>query len=769
MWRSPLVEVAAWAAVAFVAAGIVQYSPRPVYPWCLVAGMLASWAVGTTIVQHHPQAAGLGRGSTAVAVAVGFGQAIAVVVAVVFVHRARGAEETAGPPVGLDGSAASERRGVPEKGAGLVDLLVIATVLALVLVQVVVVAKTSADDGQAVSQVVVPTVDVVVSGLLLRVTVLYSGLRPATRLALAGAVATIVYDLFAHLGGHRLAVPGDPDQVLGIVCVLLFGVAALHPSMVHTFTGARSRRRPPSSAFLGLLPLVVIPPGLWAVAHAAHIPGLPTPVLLVAGSVVAGLCLVRGGVALRLSEHLADHDSLTGLLNRRGLTRVFTRAEPHDRAALLLIDLDDFKQVNDTHGHLVGDALLVVVRDRLEHAAHHRGAVARFGGDEFVVVTTADAATTISEHVLAAVRLPVHLGDLTLHVSASIGIARDPAADLSELITRADVAMYAAKAAGRNTTRTFDPQMRTDLAHRYSLTHQVRQLLTDTPASVGTLRVYYQPLVDLTSGATIGAEALVRWDHPRLGLLAPGAFLDLVNTSGLDRELDTAVLTQIVTDLHRWQQQGEHPVPVSLNLTRSSLVDPTTATRILQALRAADLSPGLLHVEITEHEQLPDDVAVADGLRALAVAGVAIHLDDYGTGYTSLDYLRRFPISVLKLDRSVVVGVDTEGDTLIAGIAAMAVTLHVDLLAEGVETTAQRDRLVALGVRYGQGWLFARAMPADQFAAAALTPALVPAGRNGPPDFPTGTGRPIVGEAEGTGTDDVRLRPGPPGPADRSS
>lgn len=344
--------------------------------------------------------------------------------------------------------------------------------------------------------------------------------------------------------------------------------------------------------------------------------------------------------------------------------------------------------------------------------------------------------------LLGSVKRSVRLGDITLTVGASIGIA--PAADktpIGELITRADVAMYAAKAAGRNTAAAFDPRMRVEVARRYGLTAQIRQLLTGTSPVVGSLEVHYQPLIELSSGAAVGAEALVRWQHPTLGLLPPGDFLELVSACGLDLDLDTAVLVQITADMVRWRQDGRLVLPVSLNLTRASLTDPLTPDRILDRLTAAEISPRLLDVEITEHERLPDDLDVAVGLHRLAAAGIGVHLDDYGTGYTSLDYLRRFPISVLKLDRSVVVGVETDGDILIEGIAAMAATLDVDLLAEGVETPQQRDRLIELGIRYGQGWLFDRALPADDYARTVLTPA-PPAGQPAHVSQAAGVGQP---------------------------
>ena len=723
--RSPLIAAAAWASVALVLAGVGRHRQGRRSPWLLVAAMLAFWAVGTTLVQLQD------RVSALTVVVVGAGQAIAVAVSIVLLR-----------------TLAPERR---RRRAATLDLLVIAVVLALVLVQLVAVALARVPGTPAVpgsggrsgwtAAVVVPTVDVAITGLLVRVAVVNARLQPAAALGLVAAVGTVLYDLVAQLGGHRLALPGSGDQVLGIGCVLLFGVAALHPTMGLVFDRSVVVRRPPSAALLGLLPLVAVPVGVWSVARAMPVRGLPTAVFLLTGSVVAGLCLVRGAQALRAVEHLAEHDVLTGLPNRRGLERVFADPAPAAGRRLLLVAVDEFKQVNDTHGHDVGDALLLAVRDRLVDAVGSRGVVARLGGDEFVILTASEQSDALAADVQQGMRAAVGVGALSLQLRASIGLANseDTAHDtLSDLLTCADVAMHAAKSAGRDTLRTFRPRMRAEVARRFTLTAQLRRLLTASATDAGRLQVLYQPLVDLASGAAVGAEALVRWDHPEHGRLAPAHFLGLVHAGGLDHQLDTAVRHTVVTQLAAWRQQGHHPLPVSVNLTRASMEDPLLAGRVLADLAEHAVPPRLLHLEITEHEQLPDEDGVAASLHRLASAGVDVHLDDYGTGYTSLDYLRRYPISLLKLDRSVVCAVRAGDDPLVAGIAAMARTLSVELLAEGVETPEQREHLLGLGIRYGQGWLFHRALSAASYAAV-LGSAAARAGQAETPSSVSGT------------------------------
>ena len=716
--RRPLVEASAGVSAALVALVALRRRPDPTWPWLVVAAMVALWGAAGALA-HGPMALGL-LASVALVCAQACGAGLGV-------HLAfpRGRSRCQGTPV--------------------VDLALIALTLSLVGAQLVLTA-TERGARTAVA-VVTPSVDVLLLGLL----VVYATSRrrppPAVVLTLLGAYAYLAVDLAAMLDGSRVLPEGHPALVAAVAVSPLLAAGALHPSMARAFDRRElANPRSPSAALLALLPLVAVPPALWAVSALTSTGGLPTPVLLVAGAVVGALCLVRASAALDTTEVLARHDPLTGLLSRHGLEAAHARST-WEATGLLLVDVDEFKSINDTHGHDVGDAVLLAVRDRLAAAAGHEALVARLGGDEFVLLCEAGRAHAVAQAVLAALRLPVEVGLLQVLARASIGVAaaggreEGREATLSALLTHADVAMYAAKAAGRDTVVRYRPQMRADVARRFTLGNELRVLLGRPGSAAGRLEVHYQVLVELGRAEgderVVGAEALVRWHHPRLGMLAPGDFLDLVSSSGLDAELDEAVLREVVDQVARWRSQGRAVAPISVNLTRASLVREDLVELVLTLLADAGVPTALLHLEITEHEQLPDDERVAARLLALDGAGVMIHLDDYGTGYTSMDYLRRFPVRVLKIDRAVTTTLDTvagghEGDrcsipafrgSIVAGLVAMTDALGLDMLAEGVETADQAAVLRSLGVRYAQGYLYGRPLVAVEHALGARSAA----------------------------------------------
>ncbi|NNH24539.1 putative bifunctional diguanylate cyclase/phosphodiesterase, partial [Pseudokineococcus marinus] len=692
----------AWAVLGLVALGGAVVAPRV---WLVQAGVLAALSLGQV----------LDAGALLALRAASDGVTHAVAAAVVVLLAVR-----------------TGRR------AGRADALevgVIVGVLGLFAAQAAVLLATWSPTARAA---LMASTDVVLLASVLRMALTRRDARSvASWCCVAAACALLLHDVLRLVRGG----PGSEGDVAGdgagaaalVVGLGLLGAAQLHPSARRLLDAehmAPARRR--STVVLGLLPLVLVPVGLRLVDLAFGGTGLPTWAHLVVGTGAAAAGVLRSWAALRSSEHLADHDPLTDLPNRRALARAHAEGPGGDGWALLLVDLDDFKDVNDAHGHDVGDLLLLGVRDRLLAAVGEHGVVARFGGDEFAVLVRPGAQDDVAEAVVTGLRHPLDVGDLVLRTSASVGLAPPaPGTSLAEQLTRADVALYAAKAAGRDVVRTYHPDQRAEVQHRYALSSQVRALLAGRSPSVGRLEVHYQPLVELATGEVVGAEALVRWRHPEHGLLAPDAFLGHVATSGLDAELDAAVLVDVLEQLGRWRDQRRRALPVSVNLTRTSLLDPGLPERVREALARAGVPGSQLHLEITEHEPLPDDERLLEVLRGLRALGAGVHLDDYGRGYTSLDYLQRFPVQVLKIDRSIVAGAG--GTRLVAGLVAMSRTLRLDLLAEGVETQEQRTRLVEQGVRFGQGWLFSPALPAAEYADRVLGPGAAPAP---PPDVP---------------------------------
>ncbi len=690
--RSPITAASSVAAAVLVLVGVMVHRPGTA-SWPSLALMLCIWSGSVCLVSLQ------GYISPVAVAGVWAGQSIA---AGVLVHAVLSGPRSTTP---------STARSL----ATVLDFIIISTVLAVVGVQIVT-AKSA--DSAGPTAIIVASVDVALLGMLVRYAVSRRRLGPSSVLVLVAAFVAIAYDLNSAVHGRRLGLPGDPSESLGVAGMLLFAVAALHPSMTEAFSiKTFSQRRPASTALLGLLPLVLVPSAVSWVAALSGAPPLPAWAVPSAGAIVAALCLLRASAALRSSEHLAEHDPLTDLANRRGLARAFDDLSPAAERSLLLIDVDEFKQINDTHGHDIGDAVLLLLRDRLLGTIGESGLVARLGGDEFVVLTEGSDAHGLADRFLHSLQAPFLVDGLALKAGASIGIAHSrDGTSLTDLLTQADVAMYAAKAAGGTRALDFDPAMRVEVARRFTLSSEIRQLLGSDNRDVGHLEIHYQPLVDLRSAQVIGAEALVRWRHPRLGLLAPDSFLALVSNNNLDSDLDWAVLSSVIEQLVRWREEDRRALPVSVNLTRDSLEDPQLAQRILTALSIAGLPTSQLHVEITEHHHVSRDSPAQHTLHQLHAAGVGVYLDDYGTGYTSLEYLHRFPIQVIKLDRSVVTSLDDGGGQLLAGVKAMAVALDLEILAEGVETTHQRDRLLELGIGRGQGYLFSRPLPGDTYA-----------------------------------------------------
>jgi diguanylate cyclase (GGDEF)-like protein/PAS domain S-box-containing protein len=414
--------------------------------------------------------------------------------------------------------------------------------------------------------------------------------------------------------------------------------------------------------------------------------------------------------------HQAFHDGLTGLANRT----LFTERVEHALAgsapgdlAVLFIDLDDFKHVNDSLGHAAGDQLLVAAARRLQGCLRPTDVAARLGGDEFAVlldrVTDAEAAATVAGRVLDTLHQPFGLNGRTIPIKASLGVAtgRPGADEADELLRNADVAMYAAKAGGKDRYELFRPDMHEDMLQRLELEAELRHV-----ADRDQLVLHYQPIIELVSGRITRVEALVRWDHPAKGLLPPPAFIPLAEEQGLIGPIGNWVLLQACLQARRWHDQfpDAPPLSVHVNLSGRQLEEQRLVGEVAQALETSRLSPRQLTLEITESVLVSDVEAMSSRLRELKGLGVLLAIDDFGTGYSSLSYLRRFPIDMLKIDKAFVdgIGKGREDTALAHAIVKLSHTLQLHTVAEGIEQAEQAAHLASLGCQDGQGFLFAR-------------------------------------------------------------
>ncbi|QXG77354.1 EAL domain-containing protein [Modestobacter sp. L9-4] len=422
--------------------------------------------------------------------------------------------------------------------------------------------------------------------------------------------------------------------------------------------------------------------------------------------------------------HQAFYDGLTGLANRalfldhteQALRRAGRTGSP---PIVLCLDLDGFKDVNDSLGHLAGDELLCTVSQRLRDVVRAADTVARLGGDEFAVLVDdtqggLPSATALAQRLLEVIAEPIELGGHRVRVAASIGIvvAAAEATPLS-MFQDADIAMYRAKAAGRAQSVVFDPGMRAAALQRIELERELAGAL-----SAGQLRLTYQPVVDLQTECVIGFEALLRWTHPTLGAIGPDRFVPIAEDSGHIVPIGRWVLAEATRTAARWQRTHPSATPLSMavNVSARQLADGSLLADVAEVLATSGIAPSSLVLEVTETALVTDPDAVAEQLLALRGLGVRLALDDFGTGYSSLSYLRQFPVDVLKIDRSFVDLLDgsAEDAAIVHGLVQLGRTLQLEVVAEGVETVAQRDRLRAERCQLAQGWLFAPALETDE-------------------------------------------------------
>jgi diguanylate cyclase (GGDEF)-like protein len=421
-------------------------------------------------------------------------------------------------------------------------------------------------------------------------------------------------------------------------------------------------------------------------------------------------------------RHQAQHDALTGLPNRLLFQQRFD--EMRDRAwrqrrqtyygAVMVLDLDGFKRVNDSLGHAVGDLLLQEGAARMTSVLRRVDTVARFGGDEFAIlldgIEDAERAAVVARKVLEAFGPPFVFAGHALFVSISIGISSFPTdgEDADTLLKHADVAMYRAKSGGRNQSQFFSAEMNAKALENLLLSSGLRQALQRDE-----LFLVYQPRVDLASGRISGAEALIRWTHPEMGAIPPARFIPLAEESGLIEAIGGWTLKEACRQMRRWQDMGLALDHIAVNLTAREFARPDASEYVAAILDEAGLEARYLELEVTESMMMRKPESAVEVLTRMKRMGITVAIDDFGTGYSSLSYLKRFPLDFLKIDQSFIRGLpgDAEDVAITSAIIAMARSLGVQLIAEGVETDAQREFLRELGTHHGQGYLFSKPVP----------------------------------------------------------
>jgi diguanylate cyclase len=579
----------------------------------------------------------------------------------------------------------------------------------------------------------------VASAVVARMWFLDGAHRPATRLLVLLVFATnaiTILDMVRGVIGESMF---SGFFLLAEFASLAFVAAsALHPSMAIASERQRVDLRPISRRrILALTAALLVNPATLAieVAVGREIDAGP---YLIGGAVIGLLVIARLGDALRqLGDSLQERDSLMELLRRQALydnlTSLPNRGLFSERLAMdfanrtadrplavLLIDLDDFKAVNDSYGHEAGDELLVAIGQRLRGAIRDGDTAARLGGDEFVIVLPACAdplvPIRVAERILASLAAPFEFAGFSLTAHASIGVAvagpDDQAAD--DLVRNADVAMYLAKSRGKGRIELFEPSMQT------TATTQL-QLRADLAAGIagGDLRLHYQPVVDLRTGGTVGYEALVRWLHDGR-LIPPDEFIPIAESSGSIGPLTDWVIDEACRVTADWGTTGARPW-VGVNLSSSQLVRPDIVARFGQALAASGLAPDRLVIEITESSLLDIEVA-KPAVERLSAIGIRLAIDDFGIGYSTLSYLARLPIDIVKIDRSFIVALQQSGaeEAIASAIIALARRLDLITIGEGIETAAQLDQLTALGCDLGQGFYLGRPSPDEDRRASPL-------------------------------------------------
>jgi diguanylate cyclase (GGDEF)-like protein len=584
-----------------------------------------------------------------------------------------------------------------------------------------------------------PILDLVLLGVLVHLLLVAGRLNASLVLFAIGVAANLAADsAYFFLALERAYRVGELVDAGWLTGYLAWGAASLHPAMRSAGEAPAGTQRPPESLSARRLALLaggalVVP----CTAAAAALRGDPLDLaaILLGSSAIYLLVLTRLVLGLRTQRALAEerthlaatlareasHDPLTGLLNRSAFLARLEAALAHARAggppvALLYFDLDRLKALNDTLGHPAGDAVLRAVGERLRAGLRGADAIGRLGGDEFAVLAEGPllaGAEALAARLQALLAEPVRIQGEMVQTGASVGLAlaRD-AVRAEELLRRADLAMYTAKGEGGAAVAVYSPALDAAVRER-------RALEADLSLAVphGELLLYYQPIVELASGAITGLEALLRWEHPSRGLLGPDAFLPLAEEAGARDAIETWVLRTAIRQAIAWQRSGilRHPLLLDINVSARALAEPGFRRELSADLAGSGLGPGRIALELTETDLVRDADRVGQTMAALRRAGVRMVIDDFGTAYAAMSYLAEFPVDGIKIDRAFVAALDTDPgprSTLVAAMLALAHALGISAVAEGVETPAQAAALARLGCRYAQGFLYARPLSA---------------------------------------------------------
>jgi diguanylate cyclase (GGDEF)-like protein len=694
----PMLGLTGLAATGAILGGVRMNRPASRLPWLLLAGCTLLTTIGVIFIPAAGAVGVLGQALTAIGSVAGFAG---------FILLVRGRIPGGDRAAVLDAAIVTSGTGVLIWAFGFAPFVV-----------------GIQQSSFLTAAVFYPTLTAL--AIVARMWFLRGAHRPATRLVVLIVLASngiIFLEIMRGLIG--------PNAFTGLSLLAQFaelsfmGAAALHPSMAIAPERQRDIRHISRRRILVLAAALLVNPATLAIEVLLGRQIDPAP-YLIGGSAIGLLVIARLGDALgQLRGSLHERDSLMALLRRQalydGLTSLPNRSLFNERLAadfanrssdrqlaVLLLDLDDFKGINDNFGHEAGDELLVAVGQRLRGAVREGDMAARFGGDEFVITLPACAdpsvAIRVAERVLETLTQPFDIGGRRLNVRASIGLAVAGAGDRNadDLVRNADVAMYEAKHGGKGRVAMFEPSMQVAAQAEF-------QLRTDLAAGIarGDLRLHFQPVVDLRTGRTVGYEALVRWLRDGR-LIPPGQFIAIAESSGLITSLTDWVVDEACRATAAWGNSGDRPW-VSVNMSPSQLVRPDIVSRIGRALSTSGLGPDRLIIEITESSLLDIDTA-RPVLQKLSERGVRLAIDDFGTGYSALSYLARLPIDIVKIDRSFVIALQQAGpdEAIASAIIALARRLGLTTIGEGIETAAQLDQLTALGCDLGQGFFLGR-------------------------------------------------------------